>query len=325
LNKSHDEIWQRSDINQRRELRKAKSAADELLARMKSNQSATTAKHSGTAEPKLGLPEFDGDPMRYLGWVKQWKTYDEDTSITDTEKARLLLQCITGKAKEAIQDIPFSNETYRNTKKKLEKRYGSKPRAIALRRGELRRISGTPIPSQYNADTLRNIMDRLSSQVLCLQDLGVKDESYEEESTNALLQYFPKYMTTRWRQNWEENHIPTLNKDVLTNISKEIRILESEEIARPVKSQEEEKKEKPREGYVPCKTCKSTLHNPRQCRVGTPEERKKYYLDNKKCLKCLFGMHPTETCKQTRNCSICNSPGHSIAVCTPNQIGQVHQ
>jgi hypothetical protein len=245
LNKSHDEIWQRSDINQRRELRKAKSAADELLARMKSNQSATTAKHSGTAEPKLGLPEFDGDPMRYLGWVKQWKTYDEDTSITDTEKARLLLQCITGKAKEAIQDIPFSNETYQNTKKKLEERYGSKPRAIALRRGELRRISGTPIPSQYNADTLRNIMDRLSSQVLCLQDLGVKDESYEEESTNALLQYFPKYMTTRWRQNWEENHIPTLNKDVLTNISKEIRILESEEIARPVKSQEEEKKEKP--------------------------------------------------------------------------------
>lgn len=108
---------------------------------------------------------------------------------------------------------------------------------------------------------------------------------------------------------------------MLTNISKEIRILESEEISRPVKPQEEEKKEKPRDGYVPCKTCKSTLHNPRQCRVGTPEERKKYYVDNKKCLKCLFGMHPTETCKQTRNCSICNSPGHSMAVCTkkPNK------
>ncbi len=42
----------------------------------------------------------------------------------------------------------------------------------------------------------------------------------------------PKHMTTRWRQAWEEDKIPKL-KDVLANISKEVRILEAEEIARP--------------------------------------------------------------------------------------------
>jgi hypothetical protein len=85
-------------------------------------------------------------------------------------------------------------------------------------------------------------------------------------------------MTTRWRQNWDENHIPTL-KDVLTNISKEVRILESEEIARPIKPQEEEKKERQREGYQPCLTCRSTLHNPHQCRVGTTEDRKNKFAE----------------------------------------------
>jgi hypothetical protein len=39
--------------------------------------------------------------MKCFGWPKQWKSYDGDESISDTEKARLLLQCITGKAKEA--------------------------------------------------------------------------------------------------------------------------------------------------------------------------------------------------------------------------------
>ncbi|EFX78539.1 hypothetical protein DAPPUDRAFT_320407 [Daphnia pulex] len=132
LNKCHDEIWQRSTIDQRRDLRKQRAAADELLARMKNEQTATAAKHSGTAKPKLGLPTFDGDPMKYFGWVKQWNTYDEDTSIADTEKARLLEQCLTGKALESINDIPFSNDTYQNRKNRLEERYGSKPRVIAL-------------------------------------------------------------------------------------------------------------------------------------------------------------------------------------------------
>lgn len=180
LNKCQDEIWPRSTTAQRRDLRNRRAAADELLARMKSGQTATAAKHSSTAKPKLGLPAFDGDPMKYFGWIKQWNTYDEDTSITDTEKARLLEQCLTGKALQSISDIPFSNDTYQNRKNRLEERYGNKLRVIALRQEELRNISGTPVPSNYNADALRSIMDKVSSQILCLQDLGVKEESYEE-------------------------------------------------------------------------------------------------------------------------------------------------
>jgi hypothetical protein len=83
-------------------------------------------KISGTAKPKLGLPKFDGDQMRYFSWLKQWQSYDGDESISDMEKARLLLQCITGKAKEAVQDLPFSDGSYKNILKRLEERYGSK-------------------------------------------------------------------------------------------------------------------------------------------------------------------------------------------------------
>ncbi|EFX76117.1 hypothetical protein DAPPUDRAFT_107269 [Daphnia pulex] len=126
LNKCTDEIWPHNTIAQRKDLRNQRAAADELLARMKSGQAATAAKHSGTAKPKLGLPAFDGDPMKYFGWIKQWNTYDEDTSIADTEKARLLEQCLTGKALDSIHDIPFSKDIYQNRKTRLEERYGNK-------------------------------------------------------------------------------------------------------------------------------------------------------------------------------------------------------
>lgn len=80
-------------------------------------------KISKTAKPKLGLPKFDGDQVRYFSWLKQRQSYDGDESISDMEK------CITGKAKEAVQDLPFSNGSYKNILKRLEERYGSKSKA----------------------------------------------------------------------------------------------------------------------------------------------------------------------------------------------------
>jgi hypothetical protein len=116
-----------------------------------------------------------------------------------------------------------------------------------MRTDELRRISGTIVPAQYSSETLRNIMDKITSEMLCLHELGVREESHEEETTNALLQ-FPKHMKTRcWRQSWEENQIPKL-KDVLTNIGREIRILEAEEIARLANPRKEEMREQRKRG-----------------------------------------------------------------------------
>lgn len=185
-----------------------------------------------------------------------------------------------------------------------------------MKRAELRKISGTMVPAQYNSETLRNIMDKITSLMLCLQELGVKSESHEEETNNAL---FPKHMKTRWRQSWEEDQIHKL-KDILTNIGKEIRILDAEEIARPIKTQNEEKKEQPKGDYRPCFTCKSTANNPHQCRSGTAEDRKQFYISNKKCLKCLWDTHSTNTCPSEIKCILCGGNDHSMAVCTEKSV-----
>jgi hypothetical protein len=86
-------------------LRIGKVGANETMAKMKGKTPVATTKVSGTAKPKLWLPEFTGDQMKCFGWPKQWKSYDLDESISDTEKARLLLQCITAKTKkhQAVQ------------------------------------------------------------------------------------------------------------------------------------------------------------------------------------------------------------------------------
>jgi hypothetical protein len=126
LEKSHDELWKYGEIDERRDIRILKTEAGEKITKIKGKLPVTVTKISGTAKPKLGLPKFDGDQMRYFSWLKQWQSYDGDESISYMEKARLLLQCITGKAKEAVQDLPFSDGSYKNILKRLEERYGSK-------------------------------------------------------------------------------------------------------------------------------------------------------------------------------------------------------
>jgi hypothetical protein len=71
LEKSHDEKWKYSDIDDRRMLRIGKVGANETMAKMKGKTPVATTKVSGTAKPKLWLSEFTGDQMRCFGWPKQ--------------------------------------------------------------------------------------------------------------------------------------------------------------------------------------------------------------------------------------------------------------
>jgi hypothetical protein len=52
-------------------LRIGKVGANETMAKMKGKTPVATTKVSGTAKPKLWLPEFTGDQMKCFGWPKQ--------------------------------------------------------------------------------------------------------------------------------------------------------------------------------------------------------------------------------------------------------------
>jgi hypothetical protein len=71
LKKSHDEIWKYSYIDDGRMLRIGKVGANETMAKMKGKTPVATTKVSGTAKPKLWLPEFTGDQMKCFGWPNQ--------------------------------------------------------------------------------------------------------------------------------------------------------------------------------------------------------------------------------------------------------------
>jgi hypothetical protein len=52
-------------------LRIGKVGANETMAKMKGKTPVATTNVSGTAKPKLWLPEFTGDQMKCFGWPKQ--------------------------------------------------------------------------------------------------------------------------------------------------------------------------------------------------------------------------------------------------------------
>lgn len=49
--------------------------------------------------------------------------------------------------------------------------------------------------------------DKITSHMICLNNLGLIQEKIEEETINTLLQSLPKHITIRWRSVCEESEI----------------------------------------------------------------------------------------------------------------------
>ena len=119
----------------------------DLLLRMQKVSVATSGSVSGSTRdpgtgasgsstrqarlPELILPPFNGD---IANWLSFWELYDavvhSNSELTDVQKFSYLKSLVEGVAKEAIEGLSLSADSYREAVYILNKRFGKRQKII---------------------------------------------------------------------------------------------------------------------------------------------------------------------------------------------------
>ncbi len=90
-----------------------------------SRPSEPTSTRSFPKLPKLEIPKFEGDKLKWIEFDSIFKaTVDSNDSISDVEKFGYLRSLMQGDAKEVIRGFPLTAESYRAAYKLIVERYG---------------------------------------------------------------------------------------------------------------------------------------------------------------------------------------------------------
>eukprot|EP00731_Ephydatia_muelleri_P009508 Em0005g94a len=233
----------------------------------------------------------------------------------DTTSTRASSPHGTPMTAEAIAGLSLTSSNYDEAIAVLKKRFGNKQQLIAKHMDVLLHIE--PVTSSRNIKGLRQLYDKVESQVRCLKSLGVDSASYGTLLTSILTSKIPH--------------------DLSLIISREVPQDEWEfEAILKVIEREVEARERTAESYVPSKhgreypTAASLLSNnpiqgsccycsqghvSSQCgNVTDAEERKRILMRSGRCFVCLKRNHRAQECRSSLKCLTCGKR-HHVTIC----------
>ena len=124
--------------------------------------------HSSVNVPKLELPSFNGDKLK---WSEFWDTLeatvDQNSNLSNIEKLSYLNSKQVGEAKQAISGIYLSNENYEVTKTLLKERFGSSQSVVNSHYTQLINMK----PSVNSTNGLRNMYNQFEKHLRSLEAL----------------------------------------------------------------------------------------------------------------------------------------------------------
>lgn len=278
--------------------------------------------------PRIELEAFDGDPLKFHGFIA---IFDEtvDKMVKDDQiKLTRLLQYTTGKARDAIRSCVLSSDGngYSKAREILHQRFGSD--CLVTERILSKLKEGKPVRS---AEELQRLADDLSNGYMTLQQMNSLQEVNSQSYIAGITDRLQPYHRNRWRRRAMELK---RDKGVYPAFGEFVNFVvrEAEDALDPVYGQaargnpnpnrsQQENKEKPKynsssfasgasqwRGNTPCVACKSD-HRLWYCdtfKAMKPIERHKLVMDHKLCVNCLLSNHAVSDCRKN---SVCSVPG----------------
>jgi hypothetical protein len=285
--------------------------------------------------PKLELQHYDGDPLAYHNFLAAFDEHVDRATSNPHAKLNRLIQCTTGKAKEAISACQLigGEAGYADAQEILRRRFGNDHLISTRIIGNLK--TGKPIKS---SEDLQKLADDMQN---CLSTLNKLNRLFEIDTQSSIIEIahrFQPYMKNRWKryvmdQLRENDKYPDFKSFV------EFVIRESEEASDPVYGSfnarpshnssrpSHDVKQKPssfvssfaanakpqHRTFPPCVVCSDShrLFSCEKFKAMKPIERLGIVESKKLCKNCLLANHSTEECRKP-------------SVCTVPQCGQKH-
>ena len=297
------------------------------------HSSATQANSNTHRLPKLALPIFTGNPLK---WQTFWDSYKaavhDNHSLCDIQKFNYLKAHLAEDAVRSIEGIPLTETNYTQAIKILEERFGQTHK---ITNAHMQALLDLPNPTE-SAVNLRMFYDRMENHVRSLEALGKTQDTYGDLLVPIIMSKLPIIMKHNIiRQHGATDlNLAQLRKAVL----KEIQILEASEetnklnyfsnplysvpstsslLANASQHKEHERGLNPRSKQLssfpkprPCVFCKGS-HKPNDCKkVSDPAARKLIVSQANLCFNCLNN-HRVSQCKSKNRCRQCHQKHHT--------------
>lgn len=270
--------------------------------------------------PKLQLPDFDGDVLKWGPFWEQFVAVVDSGDMSEVTKFTYLRSLLQGEAKATIQGLSLSGQHYKAACELLQRRYGRPDKIIFAHVQQLLHVN---IPKNVKVSELWSVYNELVSSVRSLEGLGVSGEQYGVILTPLILSRLPADIRLEWARGGEEH---------VSDLEWLLKFLYSE-IERRERSHTFSNSNSGQVSSTPSATAKPTvaaLHSATQCPVcsktGHPLEkcfmllkmsvtdRRQVLQKAKTCYKCLSTetRHRFKTCRS--RCSKCNG-WHHVVLC----------
>ena len=135
-----------------------------------SGQEMVKALRQVVSSPKVEYHRFDGDPIKYVTFMRNFETYLEKDNPDESRRLQLLIQHCTGKAREAIESCAnLSNDGYRVAKQTLRENFG-KPHVIA--EAHVKKLLNLPCMKSVDGPSLLEFSRHLDTADRTLSGMG---------------------------------------------------------------------------------------------------------------------------------------------------------
>ena len=127
--------------------------------------------------PKLGLPQFAGNPLDWQGFWDQFRVSIHDNpSVNDIDKFNYLKGCLKGEAQATISGLTLSSENYTEAIDVLKDRFGNEQVLILAHMESLLKID--KIRSFTNIKGLRMLYTHVENCIRNLKALKLDTAGY---------------------------------------------------------------------------------------------------------------------------------------------------
>ena len=161
--------------------------------------------HSGMKLPKLELPSFYGDVLRFSSYWDQFRcAVHENSELSSVQKFTYLRSTLKGTALKTIDGFEVTAANYDHAIKAILHRYGRKRIIVS---SLVKSIIKIELKEKLNSASLRDLHDTLLNRIRALEALGFQPE----DNTNVqmilipLLQMkLPQYLAEKWELDIED-------------------------------------------------------------------------------------------------------------------------
>jgi len=125
--------------------------------------------------PKLSLPVFDGNILKWQEFVESFKAAVDNPHLSSVQKFQYLKSSLSGEAASLLEGMPLTGENFQIALNLLEERYGSKRACI---RAHIRALLNLNVPNVKSYHELRSFVDKLNKHMRILETFDVVSNNY---------------------------------------------------------------------------------------------------------------------------------------------------